>query len=310
MTKIFFLTKRFILLGLVSSCAVLQAQDVDDEDSISLPFPYPETGAWSQQNDSNTGFFFEIQNGRVAAAYFGFDGQGDDAWVIFAGDLEPLQNDNPDRYGWRLSATLLRFADGGCILDCQNVGDSMASNAQVGQIVIDFTGRSVATFSVDGAESSQIVPMAFGSGGFVEFPEVSDLLLPVLTGVWIADYPIGQIGSLLFDIGERVQTGVGPDKLVSYPVSITAGATGVEDQEQVFADTIIECAVTPPSDEPVCEMSLPPSIFVTALLGGGTNVAVIKLDRVSDSRITLMINHGGSPQPPSRLMSFYRLNYD
>jgi len=93
----FFIYITFLLLtsGGFSGPAHAQFQDLD-----FLLNPYPETGAWDANDGSRTGFFMEVQNGIMAGAYFGADAAGDNVWLIFSGQLQPVIGDDGLQNGW------------------------------------------------------------------------------------------------------------------------------------------------------------------------------------------------------------------
>lgn len=301
---------RAALFGLlVVVSANLAAQDSEPLSTSRETFP--ETGAWWAVDGSKTGFFLEIQDGVLAGAYLGFDGAGNDAWVIFSGQLSSASVSS--EVTSILEADLRRTSGGGCIVDCGQNPSAIDPETEVaGTIRIEFIERSLARFSVNGGEMQRIVPMTFGSGGFVEFPEVSDLKLPVLTGKWAGDLltaTVPEPTSVLFDIGPREVTGSGAEKQVVYPVAITAG--GVMDLNSITAEASIVCEVTSVfggGEEPRCQMALPPEVFNTVAIGAQENV-FFGLESISDARITFTVDLGTDPPLPGRV-NLHRLRYD
>ncbi len=103
---------------LVVGC-VLQWTYAQGSDRDFLLNPFPETGAWDAKDGSKTGFFMEVQNGIMAGAYFGADAAGDNVWLIFSGQLQPLNTDTDNlQDGWVLESPLRRTSAAGCILNC------------------------------------------------------------------------------------------------------------------------------------------------------------------------------------------------
>jgi len=301
--------KYFFVTGI--SLAVTFEAHTDSEPVDPDRTPYPETGAWAVLQESyKSGFFFEVQDGILAGAYFGFDGDGQNIWVTFSG---ALMTSSLPGVSAIIEADLRQDLNGQCILNCAQAPEMPTPETSVeGTIRIEFMSRSLGRFSVDGGEMQRIVPLVWGSGGFVEFPEHSDLLLPVLTGKWAADLTTATVDeptTVLFEIAEREVTGTGAQKRVVYPVEMTAG--GVTDLNAIVANTAIVCeliAVFGSDDEPRCAMELPPEIFNTAAIGAEEAV-FFSLESINDSRISLTVNVSTDPPLPGTV-NLYRLKYD
>jgi len=281
-----------LLLGCIHETALSQQ-------SLDFLFnPYPETGAWDANDGSRTGFFMEVQNGIMAGAYFGADAAGDNVWLIFSGQLQPLSTDTDNvQDGWVLESPLRRTTAGGCILNCDSAAEPEPVTDEVAQIRLEFSGRSLATFSVDGGEPTNIYPSYWGNPAFVFDPEQPNLFLPNLTGTWLGAstmqdrFDAFDSDIFIMEIGER-QVSSFPDAVdgevfiqVLYP--ITKGSfSGLDIVCRYFRN--IDAAL-------LC--SVPISI----------DSAGIRINDISDSRFTWLVSDDTLTLTRT---DFFRLNYD
>ena len=273
--------------------------------------PYPDAGSWSSRDDSRTGFFMEVQNGIMAGAYFGFDGDGDNVWFIFSGALQPrLQGGGMTaQNGWELQTALKAFRNGGCISDCADLDDDPLQSFDSAVITLSFVGRSEGTFSIDGGPTQTIYLNAWANPAFAFDPQQPDQLLPSLTGTWLvaidaaADGFSGVAGSgddddsAIIEIGER--------SVLETP-SAQSGEVFVEVSYPVLeadflpANSSIVCRYfRDNADNPFCQLGIP----VGPMLSFNINP-----DDISDTRFTILVS--SDVVGDFSRWEWFRLNYD
>ena len=76
-TKTFFLAWLIVVLAL-GVVPVSPAQTNLEGATFTSTQPWPESGPWFDPSDPGSGFFWEVQNGTLVGAYFGFDKDGND----------------------------------------------------------------------------------------------------------------------------------------------------------------------------------------------------------------------------------------
>ncbi len=149
---------------------------------------YPEGGTWYATDDSKTGFFFDVQNGSIAGAYFGFDNRGNPLWLSFNGQLQALFDlTAPDfQIGWQLETVLRRSVNGSCILNCASSISGEHAVSDVAPLFLRFEGRSRGSFGINGGSLTDIIPFSFGAPAIIS--ELSEGLTsqPDLQGTWVA----------------------------------------------------------------------------------------------------------------------------
>jgi len=294
-----------LLLPAAGICPMSRADTGSTGATFTSLEPVPESGPWFDPGDPGTGFFWQVQNGTLVGTYFGFDQDGNDTWLLFSGALVP--DTSHLNVVWKVEADLLRFSGGKCIIDCTGGQPDNANetNQSVGTIKVEIMGRSQARFSIDGGPMQDIVPLLFGVPGFVEFPDTSPMLLPVLTGKWVGvlthvhqnvDPDVAQESySFIMDIGPRTASGSGADRVVEYTASRT------DPMDQTLRTTQITCG------KASCEMS------ISALMSDSTFVDTsIEFRNISGSRLTAEEAPGivGSPPPPKLRFDAFRVGYD
>ncbi|MBU1188698.1 MAG: hypothetical protein KKC01_06680 [Gammaproteobacteria bacterium] len=291
--------EMWILLGCLHCVAHAQGQDLD-----LLLNPYPETGAWDAKDGSRTGFFMEVQNGILAGAYFGADAAGDNVWLIFSGQLQPVIGDDGLQNGWLLESPLRQTTAGGCILDCAEADVADPVTDEVAQIRLEFSGRSQATFSVDDNEPVKIFPAYWGNPAFAFDPEQPNLFLPNLTGIWLSVSTQGSgFGSSSQDFSSIVVVG---DRTVSrFPdadtgdVFLTVSYPVLEGLAFTAVDPVISCDFVRGSEQaPNCSLSF----SAGPMQGFG-----VEFDSITDSRFSLI---GIDDVLTVTRTDFFRLNYD
>ncbi|MBU1188699.1 MAG: hypothetical protein KKC01_06685 [Gammaproteobacteria bacterium] len=280
-----------LLLGCIHETALSQQ-------SLDFLFnPYPETGAWDAKDSSRTGFFMEVQNGIMAGAYFGADAAGDNVWLIFSGQLQPVIGDDGLQNGWLLESPLRQTTAAGCILNCAEADMVDPVTDEVAQITLTFSGRSQATFSIDDSEPTNIYPAYWGNPAFAFDPEQPNLFLPNLTGTWVGVSTMqGRFDAFdsdifIMEIGERQVTNF-PDAAdeeafleVLYPI-IKGSFSGLDILCRYFRniDTASLCLVPISMD-----------------------IAGIRINDISDSRFTWLVSDDTLTLTRT---DFFRLNYD
>lgn len=150
-------------------------------------FEFPEDGAWYANDGSFTGFYFDVQNGQLAGTYFGFDNDGENVWLTFSGELDPLFDlTQPDRQiGWQLESTLMQFFNGNCILDCTAPNSDGIGIVDAASISFQFDGRSRGRFSVNESGVTDIIPLYFGNPARISEQAAGLTALPDLEGTWV-----------------------------------------------------------------------------------------------------------------------------
>lgn len=218
----FFKTSGFILilLFLCFGITFVHAQQTMPQDL------YPETGAWLEPGNPGTGFFMEVQNGVLAGAYFGFENDGGNAWLLFNGTLAEGSNG----VSWQLAATLTQSEGGECIVNCTTASSN--DNRQVsdvGMIEIVFSSRSSATFRINSGEQREIVPLQFGVPASAPFEDFPDTTISDLQGEWLLRVSLSRLAAeagiiengMLVEFGEPVMGTAGSNGTTSitYPIS-------------------------------------------------------------------------------------------
>jgi len=202
------LVNRCLSIGswLLISCLLVipvSAQTTSEESRPLLPMP--ESGAWTTMEGNNTGLYFEVQDGVLAGAYFGFDDNGNPTWLTFNGELASTTLlDIHEANSWQVTAPLQQLQNGGCILNCTDVNNQATVVNELGFITIVFNARSSGGFFITDEDPStinltdinftSIVPFYFGTPGIkanvAGNTSVSSFvpglfLVPDLAGTWV-----------------------------------------------------------------------------------------------------------------------------
>ncbi len=151
--------------------------------SGSLVVPFPESGSWFNADAADrTGFNMEVQDGILSGAYYGYDGQGNQAWLLFSGPLDFAPT------GFVFSGELTRSSGGGCIVDCDNANTQSEHSVEVaGMLDIEFLGRSSARFRIDDGEFQPINVLSYGTSAQAVFPEFPEVQVHNFTGTWLLE---------------------------------------------------------------------------------------------------------------------------
>ncbi len=316
-----------ILMALLLSLTI-NAQDVDNNQQGIFSGSYPETGAWFAMDDSNTGFFLDIQNGAVGGAYFGFDDDGDNVWLLFSGQLEQL--DTTGTFDWTLDAPLRQGANGGCILNCNDDQNPPHNSTAVGQIRINFTGRSTGVFSVDGSQFTPIIPLYFGTSAIISELPTGLFAQPDVAGTWavaistmvtdtegnILEFEAAdEAGIIQFD-EQEVRTGEPGTPPLAQGVTMVTNNRLLR-AHPVFPDgSSLSCVYFEPSTEPPVTPLIECIIFGSLITTPPTTTITreIPIHLMSDSRFVAFIRDSADPVdgvlPPLVRIEGFRVGYD
>ena len=141
---------------------------------------HPESGPWYNPAEPGAGFVFEIQNGKLAGFYYGYDANGAPVWWLLNAPLLAAPDD--PEVDWVYEVTPLRFDGGGCI-DCAYTAPTTTPQAQ--SLRIEFLNRNYARYRVAGGNWKPIYSLAFGTRVYDYFAGVTDFPVPDLTGAWV-----------------------------------------------------------------------------------------------------------------------------
>ncbi|QOC21322.1 hypothetical protein IC757_09665 [Wenzhouxiangella sp. AB-CW3] len=136
--------------------------------------PYPKSGLWFDPERSGTGINIDVQNGIMAAVYYGYREDGEPVWYTFSGKLEKSEGDNSYR---ELEADLYRTTNGEVI----NGEYRHPDYEVVGNIHFEVMQRHLIRFSIDGGSYRRLVPQVFGSGQVPLFEPEASYRLPQYT---------------------------------------------------------------------------------------------------------------------------------
>ena len=133
--------------------------------------PFPHTGLWIDPERPGTGINIDVQDGIMAAFYYGYRDDGSPIWYVFSGHLE--ESDADDAY-WELEADLIEASNGEPVN-----GDYRAPDLEVaGAIKVDIMQRHLLRFSIDGGPYRRMVPQVFGSHVVQPFAPDANIHLP------------------------------------------------------------------------------------------------------------------------------------
>ena len=250
--------------------------------------PLPESGRWFTNDGSRTGFFIEVQRGVLAGLYVGGDAEGNNAWVSFSGVLQPGALASAPEGGWILETDLLRFAGTGCIVDCAGASAGPSSFEDIGDIRIDFLGRSLARVWIDDQPAREIAPIFFGVERAELNPQAPPLFLPDLAGKWVVakahftEFPDDHRSAAVIEIGERTVEELAlpddpppevPNFRYRYPI--------IDDPDAMFpTGSFIECTTS-------VDATRRPSCLLLFELGPMAQFD-IRFDSITDSRLTVV----------------------
>ncbi|MDT8449273.1 MAG: hypothetical protein RQ847_03785 [Wenzhouxiangellaceae bacterium] len=308
---------------------------IAQDDSGDIFFnDYPESGRWFAGDGSLTGFFIEVQNGIVAGLYVGAGADGNNVWLNFSGALEPRFPD-PERSnlqaGWQLVSDLYQITDGGCILFCiANDPTREPVVASVGQIRIEFVGRSRAEFRIlenmldEGSAMARparpIAPLVFGVRVESFDPDRPLQAMPDLEGVWAvarSDTVTGADGNAASS-SEKFHSDagivrLGPRMVERFDPEITdVGDPLVEVRHPIIDNTLdllpenadVMCRFVKP---PAPDAPNPPRCRIDFTLGPMISME-IDFHSISDARFNVLLFNDIAGT--AGRLEFFRLNHD
>ncbi len=173
---------RLLLLLLVIIFQMLGASGIQAQQGPSAPSclgcpqyerpPYPHSGWWHNPQQPGKGMTIDIQNGVLAANFYGYRDDGSAAWFQISGRLV---NSELESVYWELDSDLLEFANGqdfnGDYVEPELIGSA-------GSIHIEFHARNLLSYQVDGGEPQSMTQFIFGGTTFPSFEPQSNYLMP------------------------------------------------------------------------------------------------------------------------------------
>ncbi len=202
-------------------------------------FILPESGSWFNQSAGDrTGLNMEVQGRVLSGAYYGFDGNGNQVWLLFSG---PLTLDSATgRYAF--SGDLTRSMGGGCIIDCPAEGTGVEHSVEVvGRIDIDFLSRSQARFRTDQNDFQMIAPLIYGTSARQVFPGFPDVILPEFEGEWAFDFIFPGICGTSFS---ATVLQIGRQSVDTFPIQAVSAVREAVADRTLFNDRNSASAVT------------------------------------------------------------------
>lgn len=140
--------------------------------------PTPYEGSWFNPEQSGSGFLLEVENDKLLGYYFGYDDEGEPIWALFNGQLQ----DASEQGGlWKVNSTLSKYKGGNCINCAYKPPNELED---IGEIEVVFNRHAHASFSIDGGEVQNIVPLYFGFQTINHFEEKTTFPIPELEGWW------------------------------------------------------------------------------------------------------------------------------
>lgn len=140
--------------------------------------PTPYEGSWFNPEQSGSGFLIEVENDRLLGYYFGYDEAGEPIWALFDGQLQDASEEGGL---WKVSSTLGKYKGGNCI-NCDYKPPNEIE--EIGDIEIIFNRHAHASFSINGGDVQNIVPLYFGFETIDHFEEQTAFPIPELEGWW------------------------------------------------------------------------------------------------------------------------------
>lgn len=274
-----------IMVGLSLSTVFVDAQHgpevpcPDCQQNHVKPTPYE--GSWFNPEQSGLGFIFEVENDKLLGYYFGYDDQGLPMWALFNGQLQDASDQGAL---WKVNGTLSNYIGGNCI-NCDYKPPSQIK--ELGEIEVVFNRHGHASFSINGGEVQNIIPLYFGFQTLDYFAEQTSFPIPELEGWWtvyIDEYAfLPNIPDVYtyssFDIyiynGEVATEGIYKDRLVFNTASYPRGGNEVNDGGHI----ICENQTVNPNTSPSCYYESP-SIYGRGVLRFNVDIANITSDRI------------------------------
>lgn len=159
---------------LLSSCfAKSQGNDGDNLTSNS----YPVAGNWYNPEQPGSGYIIDVQKGYIFGFYFGYDGEGQQRWMSFQGNLQ--KSDKID-VNWELDSPLTNYQGGNAFNEEYRVPTAINSGHT---IHFEFDYAQSGRFAVDGGDYQKIEPLNYRVETNNLFDHI-DYPYPDLRGVW------------------------------------------------------------------------------------------------------------------------------
>jgi len=140
--------------------------------------PTPYEGSWFNPEQSGSGFLIEVENDKLLGYYFGYDEEGEPIWALFDGQLQDASEEGGL---YKVNSTLGKYKGGNCI-NCDYKPPSEIE--EIGDIEIIFNRHAHASFSINGGDVQNIVPLYFGFETIKHFEEETTVPIPELEGWW------------------------------------------------------------------------------------------------------------------------------
>ncbi len=226
--------------------------------------PYPETGVWSNPEQSpGTGLSFEIQNGVLAGYLYTFSDSGQPEWYIISGPL--VRSERPGVI-WELNTSFTRVEGGSCI-DCSYTPPDQITSGN--RVSLYFKQRNYMMISIQPPEgqgpipvaySGYYVPFTYGSEAKAYFSEQTPYLLPVFSAAFNGVHFLlsGRDGSTQW-VGEHVQisgpsvSGSPESRILSYAINMSSGnAPGPTIRPPPILLGQIICEIDENAGQPAC----------------------------------------------------------
>ncbi len=241
------LCKNKILVSLMVCqllCAIMAGNA-----QASFPLIFPETGSWFNRDaNDKTGLNLEIQDGVLSGAYYGYNGNGDQVWLLFSGQLSIDQTGH-----FIYSGELTRSTGGGCIIDCDRGNNNGGHSIEtVGTIDIEFDGRSAGRFRVNDNDFQPISPLSYGNRAEALFEDFPDQLLPDFQGRWAVEYTMHSLCSnpqfaTVLNIFER--------QIEDNPARVTHRVDETQTVDPIFVVPDMQASVlSQPKNNPLVEL--------------------------------------------------------
>jgi hypothetical protein len=140
--------------------------------------PTPYEGSWFNPEQSGSGFLIEVENDRLLGYYFGYDETGEPIWALFDGQLQDASEEGGL---YKVNSTLGKYKGGNCI-NCDYKPPSEIE--EIGDIEIIFNRHAHASYSINGGDVQNIVPLYFGFETIKHFEEETTVPILELEGWW------------------------------------------------------------------------------------------------------------------------------
>lgn len=212
-------------------------------------FPWPETGAWYNPDQSGSGLNLEIQNGYLLGFHYGYDADGRPEWRLISGQL--VASETPG-VQWELKTKLQRYEGGNC-MGCPYQPPTKADGGDA--IRLEFLQRNYLRVTFGNSPGQYFVPILYGQNGYQYFGEDSPYVFPELGGYF----------ALVFKPGEdppdpkhwrSVHVHIPPAYFSKNHNRVTYALFSIESPADVYPYGVIECELDEVADAPTCKLDL------------------------------------------------------